>query len=217
MVPAIGTLTVLGVSAKTAVANESRRAAAIDNLCVFMSALLSQRRGKDVGRRLERHALGRRDRRRQRAQEGRPAVVDLPPHEHGVVLVDRVVAVLHEHPAPVAELHRQGDAPARPQPVDVLAAALPGGNVRRAAVAGQDLALLEVDVDRVIPAGAAVDDGPDLLRPGPRRSRDATEVGGQRSAPVVGLDAPWPEEAGDRIARGLAGAAVELEYAGPRE
>src|SRR6266542_450163 len=69
--------------------------------------------GEDVGRRLERHALGRRDRRRQRPQERGPVVVDLPPHEHGVVLVHRVVAVLHEHPAPVPELHRDGNAPAR--------------------------------------------------------------------------------------------------------
>src|SRR4051812_32895140 len=51
----------------------------------------------------ENHALWPRDRRRQRSKERRSSVVDLPTQQHGVVLVRRVMAVLHEHPAPVPE------------------------------------------------------------------------------------------------------------------
>src|SRR6185369_3306090 len=115
---------------------------------------------QDLGGGAERHALRRRDRRRQRPQERRPVVVDLPAHEHGVVLVHRVVAVLHEHPAPIPELHRDRHASARAQPVDVLAAAFRRRDVAETAVAGEDLAFLEVDVDGVIPAAAAVPEGP---------------------------------------------------------
>src|SRR6266542_4044234 len=67
-----------------------------------------ERSRQDVVWRLELDALRRRDGRRKGSQERRPAVVDLPPHQHGVVLVHRVVAVLHEHPAPIAELHGDG-------------------------------------------------------------------------------------------------------------
>src|ERR1051325_2948328 len=77
---------------------------------------------------LERHALRLRNRRRQRPQEWRSAVVYLPPQEHGVVLVDGVVAVLHEHPAPVAELQRNVYRPGWAEPPHVLAAPLRRGN-----------------------------------------------------------------------------------------
>src|SRR5258708_35830683 len=83
-------------------------------------------------------------------------------NEHGVVLVDGVMAVLHVHAAPVAELHGQGYASPRTQTINVFAAFFPCGNVGGAAVAGQDLAFFEVDVDRVIPATATVDQGPDF-------------------------------------------------------
>src|SRR5207249_5819497 len=65
---------------------------------IFMSRCspfaISERGVQDLGRRLERHALRRRDRGRQRPQERGSAVVDLPTQQHGVVLVQGVVAVL---------------------------------------------------------------------------------------------------------------------------
>ncbi|MCY1450482.1 hypothetical protein D9M71_672910 [compost metagenome] len=122
------------------------------------------------------------------------------------------MAVLHEHPAEVAELQGDGDAATRVQPVDVLASTFPGRDVGELAVAGEDLPLLEVDVDGVVPAAAAVLQGPDLAGAEARRRRDTAEVRSEHVA-AVGLDAPGAEEAGDRIAGGLLGAAAELEGA----
>src|SRR5512140_568465 len=144
----------------------------------------------------EGHTLRRGDGRRQRLEEGRAVGVDFPPQQHRVVLVHRVVAVLHVHSAEVAQLHQQGHASARAQAVDVLAAALPGGNVGGAAVAGDDLAFLEVDVDGVIPAAAAVLQRPLLEGVGAaaRSGRDAAVARVQHRALVVGLDAPGTRE-----------------------
>src|ERR1700724_2308749 len=58
-----------------------------------------------VIRRYKRDTLRRCDRCRQRPQEWRATVIDFPTDQHGVVLVHCVVAVLHEHSTPVAELH----------------------------------------------------------------------------------------------------------------
>src|SRR5689334_9913388 len=150
------------------------------------------RGGQDVVGGNEGHALRRGDGRRQRLEEGRPVGVDLPAQQHGVVLVHRVVAVLHVHSAEVAELHPQGHASAGTEPVDVLAPLLPGGNVGRAAVAGDDLALLEVDVDGVVPAAAAVLQEPRLGGGGvaPGSGGDAPVVRVQRASLVVRLHAP---------------------------
>src|SRR5262247_3528560 len=77
---------------------------------------------EDVGGVAEGHALGRRDRRFQPPHKWGPGyVVDLPSRQHGVVLVRGVVAVLHEHPTPVPELQRDGDASVRAEAIDVLA------------------------------------------------------------------------------------------------
>src|SRR5262249_1141001 len=114
---------------------------------VFMSRspfAISEGGRQDLGRRLERHALGRRDRRRQRPQEGGSTVIDPPPQQQGVILVQGVVAVLHEHPAKISELHRDLDTSVRAEAIDVLAALLPGRHVAGAAVALEDLPLLEV-------------------------------------------------------------------------
>src|SRR5438093_7016516 len=120
---------------------------------LFMSISLlcaaSERAAQDLIRGLEGYALRPRDRGRQRTQEWRAPVVDLPPEQHGVVLVRGVVAVLHEHPTPVAELQRDVNGAVGVQPPDVLAALLPSRDVRRATVASQRLALLEVVVDGV--------------------------------------------------------------------
>src|SRR5262249_16837373 len=51
---------------------------------------------------LEGDAVRRRQRRAQRTQERLAAAGEIPAHQHRVVLVRRVVAVLHEHAAPVA-------------------------------------------------------------------------------------------------------------------
>ena len=100
-----------------------------------------------------------------------------------------VVAVLHEHPAPVAELHGQRHGPARVQPVDVLPAALCQRHVGQAAVSSQDLAFLEMDVNRVVPPAAIVDQVPDFSRPESRRGREPAVIRGQLD-PTVGTDAP---------------------------
>src|SRR5262245_26295886 len=117
---------------------------------------------ENLGRRLERHTLRSRDRGWQRLQEWGAVVVDLPPQQHGVVLVRGVVAVLHEHPAPVSELQRDGDAAVRPEPIDVLASPFPRRHLVGTSVASEDLALLEMNVDRVIPATAVILQSPDL-------------------------------------------------------
>src|SRR5215470_7089798 len=69
-------------------------------------------RGLDLIRGNEAHTLWRRNRRRQWPQERRTSVVDFPAHQHGVVFMHRVVAVLHVHPAPIAELHGERNAAA---------------------------------------------------------------------------------------------------------
>ena len=72
-----------------------------------------------------------------------------------------VVAVLHKHAAPVAELHGNGHCAILFQTVNILAASLRLRNVAEAAVAGEDLAFFKVDVDRVVPVKASFQD-PDL-------------------------------------------------------
>src|SRR5438093_5116766 len=117
--------------------------------CLSPFGAASERGGQDVIRGLEGYAQRLRDRGRQRTQEWRAPVVDLPPEQHGVILVRGVVAMLHEHPTPVAELQRDVHGAVGVQPPDVLAALLPSRDVRRATVASQRLALLEVVVDGV--------------------------------------------------------------------
>src|SRR5579859_1689463 len=100
------------------------------------------------------------------------------------------MAVLHEHAAPIAELHGQSHAAAGTQTIHVFAAFFPGRNVSSATVAGQDLAFFKVDVDRVIPSAAAVLQSPDLAR-SVTRSRGDTSPAGVQHLAVVGLYAPW--------------------------
>src|SRR5437016_2813113 len=180
---------------------------------VFMSQppfVISEGVLEDFGRRFEGHALWPRNRRRQRPHERRPVVVDLPPQQHGVVLVRGVVAVLHEHPGEIPELQRDLDFSVWAKPPDVLAAPLPRGDLAGASVAGEGLALLEVDVDRVIPAAAAVFQGPDLSFPEARTCRDPAEIGGEHR-PVVRLDAPRASGRRDGVSARLVGAVSELE------
>src|SRR5947209_7633140 len=153
-----------------------------------------KRARQDLVGALERHALRLRDGRRQRPQEWRPTVVDFPTQQHGIVLVRGVVAVLHEHAAPVAELHRERDASVWTEPVHVLAALFPCRDAAGAAVPGEDLTLLEMDVDRMVPVTSVVDQLPDFARPEFRRRRYPTEIRG-KFVSTVGANAPRAPEA----------------------
>src|SRR5436305_10949875 len=215
-VPATGTETVVGARAPRAGVKESKRIAGTSRRVVSMCAPPSQCTAKDVVGRHERDALRSGNRRRQGPHERLPPVVELPADEHGVILMDRVVTVLHEHPAPITELHGDGELSSGTQSIDVLAPLLPGRDVPRTAVAGEDPTLLEMDVDGVIPAPAAVPQGPDFAGVFSRRRRDATEVGIEHVA-AIGLHPPGTEEGGDRIVGGLRPAPSELESAGPRD
>src|SRR5260370_19660809 len=106
-----------------------------------------------------------------------------------------VVAVLHEHPAPIAELHPDDHVSVGTQAIDVLAAALRRRG--RLPIPRDDLALFKMDVNGMVPVKAA------LQRPlfggGESRLRgDAPEVRLQRAsstgaatgAVVVGGNAP---------------------------
>src|SRR6185437_7018996 len=106
-----------------------------------------------------------------------------------------VVAVLHEHPAPIAELHGQSHASARTQTIDVFAALFPCRDGAGAAIAGQDLPFFKVDVDWVIPSAATVPEGPDLASAIFRRRRNTSEAGIQHLA-VVGFHTPGTDVGG---------------------
>src|SRR6185369_7237180 len=134
--------------------------------CVFMClsflASLVESGRKYVVRGHKRNALWFRDRSRQRVQERCAGAIDFPPQEHRVVFVHGVVAVLHEHAAKVTELKRDFHFAAGSQAPDVLAPALPGRNLGGASITRERLALLEVDVNRVIPTTTAVPQCPYL-------------------------------------------------------
>ncbi len=107
-----------------------------------------KRIGQNLVRRLERDSCRFGNRRRQRVQEHASGGIHLPAQQHCVVLMHGVVAMLHKHAAPVAELHGDGHAAVFSQTVNILAASLRLRNVADAAVAGEDLAFFKVDVDR---------------------------------------------------------------------
>src|SRR5262249_19149551 len=116
----------------------------------------------------------------------------------------------HEHPAPVAELQRDVNGAVGVQPPDVLAAFLPARDVRRSPVASQRLALLEVDVDGVVPTTAAVLQMPDLACTVAGRRRYPAEIGGE-SLSIIRLNTPRTKEARHRVVARLVGAVAELE------
>src|SRR5262249_3257946 len=98
---------------------------------------------------------------------------------------------------------------------DILAATLPQWDVTGFPIAGENLTLLKVDVDRVIPATATVLQCPDLARPVFRRCRDATEVRSEHGA-AIGLHAPGAKGTRNGVIGGLAGATPEFEDPLPR-
>src|SRR5260370_30436816 len=84
-----------------------------------------------------------------------------------------VVAVLHEHPAPIAELHPDDHVAVRTQAIDILTSAL--RRRWRLSIPGDDLAFFKMDVNGVVPVKSALQ-GP-LFRSGESwLRRDAPEV-----------------------------------------
>src|ERR1051326_3503603 len=168
-------------------------------------------RWENVVRVFKGHALRLGNWRWQRFQERAAGVINLPAQEHGIVFVNSVVAMLHEHAAEIAELHGQSDAAARTQSINILAALLPCRYVGSTAVPRQNLAFFKMDVDRVVPATASVLESPDFARPELGRSRDASIVGVERAPLIVSLNAPGAKECRHRIVGCLVSAASELE------
>src|SRR5579859_3314478 len=149
---------------------------------------------QDLIRVLEGYASRLRNRSRQGAQERR-STIQVPPQQHGIVFMHGVVAVLHEHPAPIAELHPDHYGSARTQPIYVFAAAL--RRRRRTAVARDDLALFKMDVDGMVPAKPALQGpffagGESRLRGNPAevRLQRASATEGAAAAVVVGGNTP---------------------------
>src|SRR6476620_5002477 len=140
-----------------------------------------ERVGQDLVRGLERDSCRFGNRRRKRIQEHASGGIDLPAQQHCVVLMHGVVAMLHEHAAPVTELHGDGDSATLFQPVNIFAASLCLRNVGEAAVAGKDLPFFKVDVDWVVPVEASFED-PYLAGAELRRRRDPAEIGLERRA-----------------------------------
>src|SRR2546427_9947235 len=108
------------------------------------------------------------------------------------------MAMLHEHAAPVAELHGDRDGAFWMKPVDVLAAPLRRPNARVLAAARKDLSLFEVDVDRVVPVTFVVDQMPHFAAPELWCRRDPAVVRSQRGAAIC-ADAPGTTQCGGRI------------------
>src|SRR6476620_11769620 len=102
----------------------------------------------------------------QRTEERRASIIQLPAQEHGIVLMHGVMAVLHGHAAPIAELHGKRNAAVWPQTVNILTTQLRIRDRDRGAEYSprEDLTFLKVDVDRVVPSAAAVHQMPYLTR-----------------------------------------------------
>src|SRR5262245_22152333 len=124
--------------------------------------------------------------------------------------------------AVLAELDLELHLPGGPQAPDVLAHQVLGGGKRPAAAVHGD-AFLEVEVDRVIPAAAAIDVGPVLdFAGGGDDIGDAVGVHGV-GFPTVHSDGPGEVEhhlraigralTRDRVARVASAAAPELDHA----
>src|SRR5439155_19918179 len=113
-------------------------------------------------------------------------------------------------PTPRAEWRRYVNGAVGVQPPAVLAAPLPGRDFACAPVASQRLALLEVDVDGVVPITAVVSQVPDLACTEAGRRRYPAEVGGESLSPIR-LDTPRTTEARHRVVGRLVGAVAERE------
>src|SRR5260370_30606795 len=90
-----------------------------------------------------------------------------------------VVAVLHEHPAPIAELHPDDHVAVRTQAIDILTSAL--RRRWRLSIPGDDLAFFKMDVNGVVPVKSALQ-GPLFGSCESWLRRDAPEVRLQRAS-----------------------------------
>ena len=84
-----------------------------------------------------------------------------------------VVAVFHEHAAPIAELHADDHRPVGTQAVNILPPAL--RQRRRVSVPRLDLALFKMDMDGMVPARPALQ-SPFFTVPYPGLRRDAAVI-----------------------------------------
>ncbi len=146
-------------------------------------------------RRSEDHAIWRRvgswrDHRLRRPGDTRQ---QLDTHQHREVLMHGVVAMLDIGTTIFAELHLELDLPTGTQPPNVLARQLFGCRDRGVSAIHRD-PFLEMEVDRMIPAAAAVGIGPmlDLTR---LRHQQTDAVGVHRVG-LAAIDADDPGEVG---------------------
>src|SRR5882724_13158119 len=122
-----------------------------------------------------------------------------------------VMAVLHEHAAPIAELHGNGDAPTGTQPVNVLAAFLSGQQrdiISAIVLSIKDYAFLEVDMDGVVPTAARIHQRPGFAGTEVGRSGDAAEICCERISLPVSSNTPFGPIAacsGDERGHGIVG------------
>src|SRR5882724_10954409 len=95
-----------------------------------------------------------------------------------------VVAVLHEHSVELAELHGESYASTRTQTIHVFAAFFPRRHIGCAAIAGKNLTLFKVDVNRMIPSCAGILQSPDFTGARCGRRGDPAIVSLQHGAAV---------------------------------
>src|SRR5437762_11841972 len=108
-------------------------------------------------------------------------ILDRPEQHHGVVLVNRVVAVHGIVPPEVPEAHHQLDLLVELQLDDVLPGEFDVPPLDQLPVAPDDLELLQVNVDRVLPAPGVVLEDPPFRRVPVHRKADLVAV---HEAPV---------------------------------
>src|SRR5689334_6729787 len=124
--------------------------------------------------------------------------------------MDSIVAMLHEHAAPVAELHGQGHAATWPQTVDIFASGFPGRDVGSASVAGKDLPFFKVDMDRVVPAAAGIGERPYLACAEFWRGGNAAKVRVESVSSVRG-NSPGAGSCGNGVHAGLCGITAKFK------
>src|SRR5438552_8545434 len=103
-------------------------------------------------------------------------ILHRPQQHHGVVLVNRVVAVHGIVPPEVPEAHHQLDLLVELQPDDVLPGEFDVPPLDQLPVAPDDLELLQVNVDRVLPAPGVVLQDPPFRRVPVHREADLVAV-----------------------------------------
>src|SRR5437667_64392 len=103
-------------------------------------------------------------------------ILDRPEQHHGVVLVNRVVAVHGIVPPEVPEAHHQLDLIVEPHLDDILPGELHVTRLDHPTVVLHDLELLQVNVDRVLPATRVVLQDPPFRRVPVHREADLVAI-----------------------------------------